>query len=52
MIEEKKNLKEQKKKRRCRVCNTRAAVIRKYNIYVCRRCFRDIAEKLGFKKFD
>lgn len=52
MSEEKQNLKEEKKKRQCRVCGTRQAVIRKYNLYVCRRCFKDIAEKLGFKKFD
>ena len=42
----------EKKKRVCRVCGNRKAVIRKYNLYVCRRCFKDIAEKIGFKKFD
>jgi len=52
MTEEKRDLKEEKKKRRCRVCKTRQAVIRKYNLYVCRRCFKEIAEKLGFRKFD
>jgi len=41
-----------KKKRRCRVCRGNAGLIRKYNLYVCRRCFKDIAEKMGFKKFD
>jgi ribosomal protein S14 len=41
-----------KKKRRCRVCTGNAGLIRKYNLYVCRRCFKDIAEKLGFRKFD
>ena len=52
MNEEKKNPREEKKKRRCRICGTRQAVIRKYNLYVCRRCFKEIAEKLGFNKFD
>jgi len=52
MTEEKRNLKEEKKKRRCRVCGTRQAVIRKYKLNVCRRCFKEIADSLGFKKFD
>ena len=52
MNEEKRDLKEEKKKRKCRMCDTRQAVIRKYNLLVCRRCFKEIAEKLGFKKFD
>ena len=52
MSEEKRDLKEEKKKRKCRMCGTRQAVIRKYNLLVCRRCFKEIAEKIGFKKFD
>lgn len=51
-MSEKRDLRAIKKVRRCRVCKTRAALIRKYNLYVCRRCFKDIAEKIGFKKFD
>jgi len=27
-------------------------VIRKYDLDVCRRCFREIARDLGFRKFD
>ncbi|HLD58476.1 MAG TPA: 30S ribosomal protein S14 [archaeon] len=45
-------LMQEKKKRRCRICRGNAGLIRKYNLYICRRCFKDIAEKLGFKKFD
>lgn len=41
-----------KKKRKCRVCKGNAGLVRKYNLYVCRRCFKDIAGKLGFKKYD
>jgi ribosomal protein S14 len=52
MTGEKRDLRAEKKKRRCRVCGTRAAVIRKYNLLVCRRCFKDIAKKIGFNKFD
>ncbi len=52
MTDEKRNLREEKKNRKCRVCGTRQAVIRKYKLLVCRRCFKEIAGKIGFKKFD
>ncbi|RLJ03398.1 MAG: hypothetical protein DRP11_00775 [Candidatus Aenigmatarchaeota archaeon] len=26
-------------------------MIRKYGLYYCRQCFREIAEKIGFKKY-
>ena len=37
--------------RRCRVCGTRRGVIRKYGLNVCRRCFREKAEAIGFVKY-
>ena len=37
--------------RRCMRCGRRGGHIRKYGLNVCRQCFRDIAIKLGFKKF-
>ncbi|NYZ74777.1 30S ribosomal protein S14 [Candidatus Micrarchaeota archaeon] len=37
--------------RRCRFCGTARGLIRKYGLYVCRRCFRERAEKIGFKKY-
>ncbi|MFA4855794.1 MAG: 30S ribosomal protein S14 [archaeon] len=52
MSGEKIDLRVAKRKRRCRVCGTRAAVISKYKLLVCRRCFKDIAVKIGFNKFD
>jgi len=52
MNEEKRDLRKEKLKKRCRVCKGKKAIIRKYNLYVCRRCFKDIAVKIGFKKFD
>ncbi len=36
--------------RKCRICGTSRGLIRSYGLYVCRRCFRDIAEDMGFKK--
>ena len=51
-MKEKRDLRAEKRKRVCKVCGTRAAVVRKYGLMVCRRCFKDIAEKIGFKKYD
>ena len=36
----------------CRKCGKRAGVIRKYGLMYCRQCFRENAEKLGFRKFE
>ena len=41
-----------KKVHPCRNCGKRAGVIRKYGLMYCRQCFREQAEKLGFRKFD
>ena len=38
-------------KPRCRRCGRYGAVIRKYGLYYCRHCFREVAEKIGFKKY-
>ncbi|MDO8554207.1 MAG: 30S ribosomal protein S14 [Candidatus Micrarchaeota archaeon] len=40
-----------KGKRRCRICGNNRALIRKYSLHVCRRCFREIAESIGFRKY-
>ena len=37
---------------KCRKCGKRAGLIRKYGLVYCRQCFREDAEKLGFRKFD
>lgn len=36
--------------RKCRICGNARAVIRSYNLYICRRCFRDVGPSLGFRK--
>ena len=36
--------------RNCRVCGAHQGLIRKYAMMICRRCFRDNADKIGFKK--
>lgn len=37
--------------RRCKICLRYGAHIRRYDLGVCRQCFRDIAAKIGFKKY-
>ncbi|EIE78445.1 40S ribosomal protein S29 [Rhizopus delemar RA 99-880] len=37
--------------RQCRVCAHRAGLIRKYNLNICRQCFREYASDIGFNKF-
>lgn len=35
----------------CQRCGTHTAVIRRYELNYCRRCFREIANQLGFQKY-
>jgi ribosomal protein S14 len=37
--------------RKCRRCGKYGSLIRKYDLYYCRQCFREVAKKLGFKKY-
>lgn len=37
--------------RKCIRCGTHDGIIRRYNLNICRRCFREIAQRLGFKKY-
>ena len=36
--------------RKCRICGNTHGLIRKYGINICRRCFREKAVEIGFKK--
>lgn len=36
----------------CRRCGNYNAMIQKYGLMLCRCCFREVAEKLGFKKYE
>ena len=38
--------------KRCRRCGRIRGHISKYGLEVCRQCFREIATKIGFKKFN
>ena len=48
----KKDIRGDKKARVCRICGAKNVVIRKYGLLICRRCFKDVAERIGFKKYD
>ncbi len=37
--------------RRCRRCGRIRGHIRRYGLNLCRQCFREIAKKIGFKKY-
>lgn len=36
----------------CLRCGNTRGHISKYGIHICRRCFRDTATKIGFKKYN
>lgn len=35
----------------CKLCGRHGGHINKYGLHVCRQCFREIAAKLGFRKY-
>ncbi len=37
--------------RKCRFCKSARALIRSYGLKVCRRCFREVGEEIGFRKY-
>ncbi|MFA5764320.1 MAG: 30S ribosomal protein S14 [archaeon] len=39
-------------KKGCKLCGSQKGVISKYKLGICRRCFKQNAQKLGFKKYD
>ena len=56
MMSTKKDRTRQRKKmgkgsRICVRCGTHQAIIRKYGLNMCRRCFRETAETIGFRKY-
>ena len=40
-----------KSTKKCRRCGRMGSHISKYGLGLCRQCFREIAPKLGFKKY-
>jgi ribosomal protein S14 len=50
-VSEKKERAFGKGSRGCIRCGSHNGLIRRYGLNVCRQCFREIAEDMGFKKF-
>ncbi|MBN2127039.1 MAG: 30S ribosomal protein S14 [Candidatus Diapherotrites archaeon] len=44
--------KRKRDKRECTRCGANDAVMSRYNLNLCRRCFKEVAPMLGFKKND
>jgi len=40
------------RKRRCKLCGRMGAHISRYNLHLCRQCFRQYAMEIGFKKYN
>jgi len=38
-------------KRKCERCGRFGANIKSYGLNLCRQCFREVAEEIGFKKY-
>ena len=36
----------------CQRCERKQGLVGKYNIWLCRQCFREIARSMGFKKYN
>lgn len=51
MAEKKVERKYGKGKYVCRRCGRTGGVVRKYGLMYCRQCMREVAKKLGFKKY-
>ncbi|MFB6228237.1 MAG: 30S ribosomal protein S14 [Halobacteriales archaeon] len=35
----------------CRRCDRKQGLVGKYDVWLCRQCFREIARDMGFKKY-
>ncbi len=47
-----KKLQNGKGTRWCKRCGSFTGLIQAYNLMLCRQCFREVADKLGFKKYE
>ena len=35
----------------CQRCGRKQGLVGRYDIYLCRQCFREVARSMGFKKY-
>ncbi len=52
MSEQKKEKPWKIKPKSCKICGSHKGVVSKYGLNICRRCFKDNALKIGFRKYD
>jgi len=45
-----KNPRADTKNLKCSVCRSTRGLVHKYGLNICRRCFREVAPSIGFKK--
>jgi small subunit ribosomal protein S14 len=38
-------------RRQCRRCGRKQGLVGKYDIWLCRQCFREVARGMGFRKY-
>jgi len=36
---------------KCKICGSTRSVIYSYSLQICRKCFREMAEDIGFRKY-
>ncbi|MFA5382716.1 MAG: 30S ribosomal protein S14 [Candidatus Micrarchaeia archaeon] len=36
---------------KCKICGSTRSVIHSYKLQLCRKCFREMAEDIGFRKY-
>ncbi|OYT57099.1 MAG: 30S ribosomal protein S14 [Desulfurococcales archaeon ex4484_217_2] len=36
----------------CIRCGSHGPIIRRYGLYLCRQCFREVAVSIGFRKYN
>ena len=52
MAEKKPKDRKARQRKPCKKCGNTRGVVHKYNINLCRMCFKELAEKLDFRKYD
>ena len=52
MSENKKKTGMNRKPKECKMCGSQKGFVGRYHLDLCRRCFKQNAERLGFKKYD
>lgn len=35
----------------CSLCKSTHSILAKYGLVICRKCFRDVGEQIGFRKY-